>query len=59
MGTVALGRAEQQGSRLQSPPGCPAPWCQVCPVPASTEVTSHPFPGAGESGKSTIVKQMK
>lgn len=31
----------------------------VCPTLASTKVSSHPFPGAGESGKSTIVKQMK
>lgn len=28
-------------------------------VPATSEVSFDSFPGAGESGKSTIVKQMK
>lgn len=31
----------------------------VRPTPTSAKVSSHPLPGAGESGKSTIVKQMK
>lgn len=31
----------------------------VCPTLSSAKVSSHPLPGAGESGKSTIVKQMK
>lgn len=54
-------RVEQEGEHLWSPHGAhhrgirPA----VCPTLVSSKVSPHPFPGAGESGKSTIVKQMK